>query len=311
MSTLLEIDRSWEAALPRSEGAFDWWYVDARTPDGDALVFIFARALPFFPREGPSVNVALVRRGRPVLWLLEHHKEQVVRTGEGRFTVEVGGSTLRVDRIPGALDLRARVDLAVPGDRRRLTGTIAVRGPAAFEGEASRHPHRWAPLCPVATVRARFDFGGVPHFALDAPGYLDRNLADAPLDALGVDRWTWGRARDGVRCAIWYALEGPSGSEEHRLDFDGTLVRAGANREVALGARIESGPFYSRWLAEAGGMPAIVERCEATRIHDRWHRPLVRMRQHRDGERDSFWAPLFCGPAEGRFKRLLRVGGRT
>lgn len=311
MTSLLAVDRSWEAVLPRASGAFDWWYLDARTPEGDALVFIFARALPFFPGEGPTVNLALVRRGRKALWLLEHQKRHsVLWSNASGFMVEAGNNQLRVERTAAGLALTARVDLAVPGDLRRLTGTISLSGPASFEGGPSPHAHRWAPICPVATVRARLDFGGAPHFALDAPGYLDRNLADAPLEALGVDRWTWGRAREGDRCAIWYALEGQSGREEHRLDFDGARASPGAPREVVTQKRIESGPFYSRWLADAGGTPAIVERCEVRRIHARWHRPLVRMRQHREGDRNSFWSPLFCGPAEGRFLRLLRVGGR-
>lgn len=318
---LLCVDRSWEAARPSPSSAFDWWYVDARDAQGNGLVLIWARALPFFRQPAPAVNLALYRDKRPALWLLEQARpaQWTVREGAAGFTIALGGSALTLSRGDGGIELQARLDLAVPGDRRRLTGEVRVTGPSLLQGEPARHPHRWTPICAAARVQASLAFGGAPHFALDAPGYLDRNQSEAPLDRLGIRRWEWGRARTGDGCSIWYELEGRGGEREsHRLVADAAGLRpapaalaerpAPPGRPAALGRPVERGPFYSRWLA---GDDAVVERCEVDRVFHRWHRPLVRMRLHGPAVRESIWAPLFCGPAQGRLARLLRRGGRA
>ena len=180
---LLTIDRSWEAVLPSPSSAFDWWYVDARDASGDGLVLIWASALPFFRERAPSVNLALYRAGRPALWLLEQvlPSQWSARTSADGFSIALGGSELRLERRGERLSLRARLDLAVPGDRRRLTGEIVVTGPSVVGGEPAAQAHRWTPICPVAQVQARLSFGGAPHFSLDAKGYLDRNQSSLPL----------------------------------------------------------------------------------------------------------------------------------
>lgn len=309
--TLLCVDRSFEAALPAASSAFEWWYADARDAQGDGLVLIWARALPFFRQPAPAVNLALYRRKRPALWLLEQSTAWQASASGGGFTSALGRCELSFTRSEGRVALQARLDLAVPGDPRRLTGTIAVNGPSLLlEGERARHPHRWTPIAAAAQVQARLDFGGAPHFSLDAPGYLDRNVSDLPLERLGIRRWEWARAREGDRCDIRYALEGRGGERElHALRVEGGALRAGdAWDPKHLERPVERGPFYSRWLP---GDRAVAERCEVDRVFHRWHRPLVRMRVHRPAVRTSFWAPLFCGPAEGRLARLLRRGGRA
>lgn len=320
MSPLLAVDRSWAAVLPSSSTAFDWWYADARNAAGDGLVLIWASALPFFPENTPLVNLALYRRKRPALWLLEQARpsQWTARAGADGFSISLGESELHLTRGAGGIVLKARLDLSVPGDLRRLTGEVVVKGPSLLQGprRGSVDPHRWTPICATARVQSRFLFGGDAFFSLDAPGYLDRNASDLPLEQIGVRRWEWGRVRSGERCAIWYDLTARSGEREtHLLEVAGAQMResaaAGAERAsaiAALGRPVERGPFYSRWLA---GSDAVVERCEVDRVFDRWHRPLVRMRLHGAAARESVWAPLFCGPAEGRISRLLRRGGRA
>ncbi len=327
-SPLLCLDRSWSAALPTSSSAFDWWYVDARNAAGDGLVLIWARQLPFFRQRAPAVNLAIYQQGRPALWLLEqaHLSQWRARVSANSFVVSLGDNELRLQRRAGTIELQAELDLSVPGDIRRLTGRIEVSGPSLLQGEPARHPHRWTPICATARVQARLAFGGAPHFALEAPGYLDRNASDVPLDQVGLRRWEWGRSRVGDRCSIWYALVGRGGEREtHLLDVEGADLReqfvssaagvrlAGSDNRpqrppLILGRPVERGPFYSRWLA---GQDTVVERCEVDRVFDRWHRPLVNMRRHGPSVRQSIWAPLFCGPARGRLARLLRVGGRA
>ena len=152
---------------------------------------------------------------------------------------------------------------------------------------------------------------------------VDKRLEPMPrfADCMGRCR------RSGDRTSIWYDLEGRGNERElHLLEVAGAEVREqivrgpafappqagrapqGRGGAAFLGRPVERGPFYSRWLA---GDDAVVERCEVDRVFDRWHRPLVRMRLHGPSVRESIWAPLFCGPAQGRLARLLRLGGRA
>ncbi len=317
---LLEIDLSAAALLPRPArpGAFDWWYVDARDQEGNGLVFICASRLPFFSEDEPALSLALYRNGKPVLWLLEQHPRAALKTRAclGGFELELGESHLRLIQSAGSVRLEAQLDLAIPGDLRRLRGTVIAQGASLLlDVPPLEGPHRWVPLAPVAQVEARLCLGRVLHFSLDAPGYLDRNLGDAPLSQLNLRRWHWGRTRQGDQALIWYALEGLGGERElHVLQVEGVRLQISAelpDLPIDEGRAVERGPFYSRSFGSAGGAPAISERCEVLRIGRPLYAPLVRMRLHRPAARNSLWAPLFCGPREGRLTRLLRLGGRA
>lgn len=336
MPPLLCVDRSWAAALPRPAraGAFDWWYVDGRDEGGDGLVFIWGR-LPFFEGDAPSVNLSIYRGGRRIFWLLQRYSSGGVgAAGAAGFEAELGRSRLALRRSGADLRLEAALDLALPGDPRRLTGSLRLQGPSALlDGPSREHRHRWVPLVPFGALEVDLRCGAKPLFRFEGDGYADRNLGDAPLASLGVRRWRWGRALGGGRCTGFYALEGEDGRCEGWLleaTPAGVEVRprplSGAEGEAlqlpglrALSGRtVERGPFYSRSFgslerAAEGGLreravPAILERCEVARIGHRWHRPLVRMRMHHLGGSNSIWAPLFNGPRGGRLRSVLRFG---
>lgn len=335
---LLGVDRSWAAALPRAAvpGGFDWWYADARDAAGDGLVFIWGR-LPFFEGDEPSVNLSLYRGGRRIFWLLQRHPEGDVALDASGFEARLGRSSLALRRGGGELRLDAQLDLPLPGERRRLAGSLRLRGPSALVDAPARvHPHRWVPLVPAGALEADFRCGEEKLLRFAGPGYADRNLGDASLAALGVRRWRWGRAVASGRCSCFYALEGEGGRAETWLLEAGPAgieVREGPparaegealllpGRRAVPGRAVERGPFYSRSFGTlerepaTGGRggeaaPAILERCEVSRIGRRWLRPLVRMRMHHVRGPNSVWAPLFNGPRGGRLRSVLRFGLR-
>ena len=74
---------------------------------------------------------------------------------------------------------------------------------------------------------------------------------------------------------------------------------------------VDSGPFYLRSvptarLPDGSTFRGIAEFCEPDRIDLDHHRPLVRMRVHQRGGRNSMWLPLFTGPSTGRVQRLVQ-----
>ncbi|GAC1558706.1 MAG: hypothetical protein NVS2B9_20650 [Myxococcales bacterium] len=218
--------------------------------------------------------------------------------------------------------------MAEAGSRWRASPPLRASGPCALrDAPALDHSHRWVPLAPAAWVAAELRWGQAPLFSFAGEGYIDRNLGDAPLDALGIRRWSWGRVRRGDGCTAWYAIEGAGGrTETWRLDAGSQGLRVGPvpppRREagglvfvgglrVDRGPRVERGPFYARSFGALadGGAPVIAEECDVSRIGARWQRPLLRMRVHDAAGANSFWLPLFSGPREGRLSRLLLRGG--
>ncbi len=340
-------------------GGFLWWYLDLVAPGGDGIVLIWSYGLPFLPgyasacRRGspqrpldrPAVNVAVYRRGAPVFYLLQEAEAAAVE-GEQTWEQRIGGCRFlrRVD--DGRVRVDADLDLAVPGTGERLTGRVRVEGAARAPSSPSAPgaPHVWTPLTGPAEAEAALDFGGASLVHLRGRAYHDRNLGRVPLHALGIDRWTWGRAPLAGREAIWYLLH-PEGEDGAPLALGLEVGEDGGTRtfplEVEEGgwrrswagprwperlrlradgrpwvdvrhrAPADVGPFYLRLPAEAttaDGERALGwgETCHPARVDLPLHRPFVRMRVHRPGRRNSAWLPLFTGTVEGRAGRLLR-----
>jgi hypothetical protein len=216
------------------------------------------------------------------------------------------------------------------------------------DGAASADPagtHRWTPM--VAATRGCLELrtpGG--ELRVEGRAYHDRNSAARPLNALGIERWWWGRLALPGRDVIFYRLI-PSRSGARPRDLvvevaaDGSC-RAREDAEIAVGrlrrstwglrwpasatfldpdgvpvhvdvsALLDNGPFYQRYLLRgrcgADEAYGVGENVVPDRVDTDLLRPLVRMRVHRSDGPNSMWLPLFSGDSEGRVRRLL---GRT
>ncbi len=344
-----------DAAVLDHPGAFAWWYADGLDAHGNGLVLIASWALPFWPgdraarlagrpvrpRERPSMNLAVYRAHRQVgYWLVEAAPEDASWSDEAW---QIGGSRLTRET-DGVGRLRVAIDLPVAGSTGRLRGTIVVEGPLAdgADGDAEGFsPHRWAPVLGPAHMRAELTLDGLPWFTLHAPGYHDRNLSWEPLDALGIDRWTWGRQIFGDQLVIHY-LSWPSGphlapvlhvvvvdAEGHRRVLRERPLRLGRARSTWLGMPwweqlevdvdgeplvvryqppVDTGPFYLRCMTTSTwkGHTASgwAEVCLPDRIDQAAFRPLVAMCVHPARGAPSLWLPLFSGTAANRWSRL-------
>lgn len=209
-------------------------------------------------------------------------------------------------------------------------------------------PHVWCPIVPLGWGEADLT-QGTRRWQVQGRAYHDLNHSTVCLAHLGIDRWVWGRAGDDQETWIYYLLwptheqaspelhllrhtpEGDVHQTTPQVTLDAPLRKRGFGmRHVSdftldggdLGSLrvhtegvVDDGPFYLRSLTrvtlpDGREVAGVEEAVEPARIDLDRHRPLVRMRVHDTTGNNSFWLPLFSGPREGRWSRLLTRSDR-
>ena len=371
MIALCSADLAPDAAVLRSPGGFTWFYVDLVDERGRGATVIWSWGLPFLPgyaraaRSGrpqlpidrPSVNVVVYEDGRERFYLLSELPADQCHWGADGRSWRMGDCSFTWTDTPGRAGggptraLRAELDLALPTGGR-ATGQLLLSGPLRRDPTGQPHfgcpgsTHRWTPM--IAASRGCLELstpGGV--LRVEGRGYHDRNSAALPLQALGIQRWWWGRLALPGRDLIFYRLIpsapglpprdlvveiGADGSCRAREDSEMQVDRLrrsvwGLHRpgnlsfadpdgrpvRVEVSALLDNGPFYQRYLlrgrcgTDTGHGTG--ENLVPGRVDTDLLRPLVRMRVHRAGVPNSMWLPLFCGDSAGRVRRLLRRRG--
>jgi carotenoid 1,2-hydratase len=293
----------------------------------------------------PSLNLAVYREGRPAIYLLQEHAGAAApEIGPGGIRAMLGDSVLEIDRDDVSTKVRVRLDCPLPGRRGRLRGIVTLEGPTVNAPEADGVPeagsdHLWSVLAAPATAEARIEADGVA-CTLEGRGYHDCNASAIPLHDVGIERWLWGRLPlDGEELIFYHLVPEDGEPRTHLLRIDrdgvprpveGARLVPGRNRRarfglcypasievggddgrrfrIALGPVVDDGPFYLRFALTAEDDPDAHgwgEMVVPGRVDLARHRPLVRMRVHRPGARNSLWLPLFSGPRAGRVRALL------
>ncbi len=295
----------------------------------------------------PSLNISVYRGGELDFYLLQEYAPEAARwAGDGEVW-QFGDSRIEASIEDGRMLLRAQLDCPVRGSAQRLQGHVEVDGvcrrPHITESALTNPHHDWTPRLGPARGRAHLAHGD-DTFVLSGRAYHDRNGGARPLHELGIDYWLWGRVPIDERELIYYLLWPTDAAEPVvmglEIDADGhtevlddldvelgaqrrnlggldwweqiTLSRAGSTwLQVSHAHVVDSGPFYMRYLTAARGRRGVGELVKPDRVDLDHHRPLVRMRVHHVDGRNSMWLPLFCGPRQGRVRRLLRswLGG--
>ncbi len=356
----------------RAPGGFTWFYVDLVDDQGQAATLIWSWGLPFLPgyasaaRAGraelpldrPSVNLVLYSNGQERFYLLSELPAEAATWGADGRSWQLGGCRFTwVDE--AAADggaptraLEAQLDLPLPTGGR-AQGRLWLRGPlrrdpahatgaATTAAEDPRCTHKWTPM--VAAGAGGLDLrwpGG--EATLRGRAYHDRNSAEQPLHALGIQSWWWGRlALPGRELIFYQLLPAAPGARPRDLvveitDQGATRVQEdaglqvqqlqrslwglswpraahfpdpdGARVEVRVEAVLDDGPFYQRYLlhGRCGDQTGrgIGENVVPDRVDTDLLRPLVSMRVHRSAGPNSMWLPLFSGDRQGRWPRLL------
>jgi len=249
--------------------------------------------------------------------------------------------------------LEATLDLALPTGGR-VTGELRVSGalrrdcsagpPATADPDCT---HTWTPMigAGLGSLALHTPEGDL---RIEGRAYHDRNSATQPLHDLGIQSWWWGRLALPGRDLVFYRLtpsepgamprdlivelaaDGSSRTVETQLE-PGRIRRSswglrwpatatfpdpdGHPVEVEVGAVLDNGPFYQRYLllgrcgADQGY--GVGENLVPDRVDTDLLRPLVRMRVHRAAGPNSMWLPLFSGDSAGRWSRLLGQAGKV
>ncbi len=343
-------------AVARSTG-FAWWYLDLVDSQGNGIVLIWSLGLPMTPgtaaaeragtlpsaAERPAVNIATYEAGACTNYALQAFERSDVHIDGDHW--QIGRSAFRSWEQDGQRHVVAHLDCDVPGADYPLRGRVWASSPATQlpSTAESSGPHVWRPLGVGGAGGAALTAGD---WSLDISGraYHDRNSSTAPLGALGIGHWVWGRVPTPQGERIYYLVwpespdqapvawgfeVGPDGTTQHRtLDVqleDATrgwfgmrwwqTLRLSADGApwllVKQDAPLDDGPFYLRFLTRAatpdGAWHSGVSEGLRPDGRDNWSGPLTQMAVHRPGGANSFWLPLFSGPAESRWSRLTRT----
>jgi len=300
-------------------GAYEWWYVDALSPDGEwGVVVILFRGMPMSPAYLDDIDLG---KGAP----LDHCGYAVSvyhRTKRVAFAFrEIPASDLHVP------DHVFDVDTTLVDVPTSIRVRVEIQGTALTDSGSSTSDHGWVLVAPRVKARVELALAenGITMAAASWKGlaYRDHNFGPRPLHADFKD-WLWGRVHAEDRTFVYLATpqaatpfqfcgEIREGATELlpwtdlRIETDHhrpTIMGLVAPRRVTVvgtdpnghQARlicqnryvVEDGPFYQRYLSEwsLDGIPVgrgTSEYMNAARLGDRWIRPFLRLPFFRHG----------------------------
>ncbi len=270
----LVLDPSEDAAhgdwLRTAPGAYEWWYFDALSGDGEwALTCIWFLGNPFSPyyrlaaRHQPAdpyahnaLFFALYRQGRLYAYHFTRFPRALVCADETRpATLRFGPNVL------SCADGHYRLQLTDENaNRRTLTADLTFAAPrlsappspvlgggagGGGNGAGGRGDHFWLPAAPVCRVRGRIELReaqnpGAEAIAFDGDGYHDHNWGTLPF-AADIRDWYWARVGlgDGKALLLYHVqYHHAQRPVSHLLQFDGgRLVLHDDQAQVTLRRR--------------------------------------------------------------------------
>jgi carotenoid 1,2-hydratase len=293
----LVLDPAEEAAhgewLRRTPGAYEWWYFDALSDDGEwVLSCIWFLGNPFSPyyRQsalGTSVSpfeqnalfFALYHHGQLHAYHFTRFPESEIsaeetsplclRFGPNRLAstdsewwLELADENANGRRLDAALAFTSPSLVAAP-----IQESVTIQEPAPFPETALDSEHSWLPIAPFCRVSGRIELREIHNPGSETinfigTGYHDHNWGRLPFDA-AIRDWYWARAAlSGERSVILYHVQphhGPAVS--HLLLFkQGRLTHCDAQAKVCLRRSVLNGfgtRYYSRLAASGAGLDVV------------------------------------------------------
>lgn len=216
------------------KNTFEWWYFDARMPDGASLVIVFATK-QIVGRMGdlkPFIMVTLEEPGRPKrLWEIKRAPAEFSSSREA-CDVRMGANYFRGDLHDYEIHAENE-DMAVDV---RLTGEVPAWRPGTgylYFGEKKERYFAWLPAVPQGVAHIKMRVNGVEK-TLSGVGYHDHNWGNTPMPRL-MNHWYWGRAKAGAYSMItsYITSEKAYGSATHpvfMLAKNGRIITGDASK---------------------------------------------------------------------------------
>ncbi len=279
------LDPAEEAAhtawLRGTPGAYEWWYFDAHSEDGQwALVCIWFLGNPFSPY---YAQAARGRAGDPfaanALFFALYKNGQLHAYHFTQFEAGVSASDALCFG-PNTLSLTNGLWQMTLADEnangRTLEALLTFTAPplhaAPLQSDAFSDTHSWLPAAPFCRVSGQITLReahnpGAETIMFEGTGYHDHNWGRLPFEDTIRD-WYWARAAlgdtqsGGTRAAVLYHVRprGRGAALTHLLLFeDGHLRRHETGCRVTLSRRVLSGlgtVYATRLTAEAEGLRA-------------------------------------------------------
>ena len=282
----LVLDPAEEAAhgewLRQTPGAYEWWYFDALSDDGDwAMACIWFLGNPF----SPYYRAAALRQpanpfDQNAMFFALYHHGRLHAYHFTRFSpLDIAASEalpLCLHFGPNCLIQTHKscwnLDLADENaNGRRLAATLRFASPPLIAGEQKEtlldSEHSWLPAAPFCRVSAAITLGephnpGAEKINFTGTGYHDHNWGRLPFDA-AIRDWYWARAAlPAERSVILYHVQPHRGrAVSHLLLFEhGRLARHDAEARVHLSRPVWNGfgtRYGSRLTASGAGVNAV------------------------------------------------------
>jgi carotenoid 1,2-hydratase len=254
----LVLDPAEEAAhgewLRGTPGAYEWWYFDALSTDGQwAITCIWflgnpfspyyrasALGLPGSPFEHNALFFALYKHGRLHAYHFTRFPVSGIAAGETLpLRLQFGPNNLTMHG-----DGQWQLSLADENaNGRTLEAVLTFTAPPLVAAAAmpTDSDHSWLPIAPFCRVQGRIELRephnpGAEMMEFRGTGYHDHNWGRLPFDA-AIRDWYWARAAlEGERSVILYHVQPYQGQAvSHLLLFErGRLLRHDAQAQVRL-----------------------------------------------------------------------------
>lgn len=183
-----------DAPLERArldDRGFAWWDAQLVDEHGNGVVLWWGFGLPearlhdvSVPASAvPSFSLLVIAAGAPAFWLHQRYDEEDASweapAGRWRF----GRTQIEALRDLNAQVIIARIDCALPGTKRRLTGHVEMGGvPRRPSSGTTRSDDEWAPLMGPGEGRAILAVGDEARFHLQGRASHQRHGRAAALD---------------------------------------------------------------------------------------------------------------------------------
>ncbi len=216
-------------AVDKHPGAYEWWYYDAVSANGDwAFVIIFYDGCPFSPSYNkslesnrpdrpdnhPAISLSVYHKGKPVFYSMSEYEkvESSFSVDNHRVKIKVGKNEILAEKSEKGITHTININESFPSGDALIAEIVyksIYKSDNIFPKSDSKSGHGWNLTMPKAKVTANgylTEKGKeTTPFAYDGSGYHDHNLGFEPMKNEFID-WYWGRFHFKNQSLIYYIM---------------------------------------------------------------------------------------------------------